>query len=829
MNRRQSGDSLTAWLRDRSDQELVDLLAARPDLATPLPTDLGVLAARLASRPSISRALDSLSTADLEVLQALCVLGPVNPEGLTGFLSGTDSGTDGGGDGGTGGGTDGGADGGTDGGTGGGTGGGADGGTDGGTEAAAVVPEALDRLLVEAIVYVADGLLHVIDAACDLCGQHPLGLGRPAAALLAALDVDTLRLLAAANRLEASPTRGGVVSALTAMFTDAERLTEVLAGVPAAERAVLDRLALGPPCGSTPGAQRVVRREAARSPVEALLARGLLVGIDATTVELPREVGLALRGRAAAGALHLRPPAVPVSPPPGGDVDGAGALGATAVVGTVERLLRSWAAEPPSLLRAGGLGTRELRAAARVADVAESAVALLVEVAAAAGLLDMTAGPDPQLLPTPTFDTWLAEQVPGRWEALAAAWISLPRLPGLIGSRDERGRATAALSAEIERPVAPQLRRRVLDVLADCPPGLVPAPDAVLDRVAWRFPRFGAGLRERLVTWTLEEAEVIAVTAAGGLTAAGRNLLAGLPAAPVLARRLPPPVSHVLVQADLTAIAPGPLEPELAGQVGLIADVESAGAGTVYRFSGASLRRAFDSGWAAGDVHRLLATVSQGPVPQTLTYLVDDVARRHGRLRAGAASAYLRCDDAALLAEVASARGMRALGVRLLAPTVLVSTAPVNHLVERLRAAGYAPMAEASDGTLLVLRPEERRTQRRPRAHRIELTAPPRERLTELVTQLRRAEAARAATGLPGSGPRPDIAPSATLALLSRAVREGSRVWLGYVNREGTASERVVAPVKLDAGMLTAYDELTDETRTFAVHRMTAVTVLGQP
>jgi hypothetical protein len=385
------------------------------------------------------------------------------------------------------------------------------------------------------------------------------------------------------------------------------------------------------------------------------------------------------------------------------------------------------------------------------------------------------------------------------------------------------------LSAEIERPLAPQLRRRVLDVLADCPPGLVPAAEAVRDRVAWQFPRLGAGLRERLVTWTLEEAEVIAVTAGGGLTSAGRALLAGRDAAPVLAGRLPPPVSHLLVQADLTAVAPGPLEPELAGQVGLLADVESAGAGTVYRFSAASVRRAFDAGWAADDVHRLLATMSQGPVPQTLSYLVDDVARRHGRLRAGAASSYLRCDDPALLAEVAAARGMRAVGARLLAPTVLVSTAPVAHLVEALRAAGYAPMPETPEGTLLVLRPDERRTQRRPRAHRVELTAPPRERLAELVAQLRRADAARMAVSPAGQLSQAADVPAATLALLSRAVREGSRVWLGYVNREGRASERVVAPMSLDAGMLTAYDELTDETRTFAVHRMTGVAVLDQP
>ena len=179
VDRPHSGSSLTGWLRDRSDQELVDLLASRPDLATPLPTDLGVLATRLASRPSVSRALDSLSTADLEVLQALCVLGPVGLDQVIAFL-----------------------------------------GADAGQDATAVVPEVLERLCRHAVVYVADGLLHVIDAARDLCGQHPLGLGRPVAALLAPLDVDTLRILTAANALDGPPTRAGALAALDAMFTD---------------------------------------------------------------------------------------------------------------------------------------------------------------------------------------------------------------------------------------------------------------------------------------------------------------------------------------------------------------------------------------------------------------------------------------------------------------------------------------------------------------------------------------------------------------------------------------------------------------------------------
>ena len=60
--------------------------------------------------------------------------------------------------------------------------------------------------------------------------------------------------------------------------------------------------------------------------------------------------------------------------------------------------------------------------------------------------------------------------------------------------------------------------------------------------------------------------------------------------------RPPEPLDHFLVQADLTVVAPGPLEPSLAIDIGQVADVESAGSATVYRVTEASVRRALDIG-----------------------------------------------------------------------------------------------------------------------------------------------------------------------------------------------------------------------------------------
>lgn len=56
----------------------------------------------------------------------------------------------------------------------------------------------------------------------------------------------------------------------------------------------------------------------------------------------------------------------------------------------------------------------------------------------------------------------------------------------------------------------------------------------------------------------------------------------------------------------------------------------------------------------------------------------------------------------------------------------------------------------------------------------------------------------------------------------------GTAVWIGYVNAEGAASQRVIAPVRVEGGFVTAYDHTADEVRTFALHRITGVAELAE-
>ena len=67
----------------------------------------------------------------------------------------------------------------------------------------------------------------------------------------------------------------------------------------------------------------------------------------------------------------------------------------------------------------------------------------------------------------------------------------------------------------------------------------------------------------------------------------------------------------------------------------------------------------------------------------------------------------------------------------------------------------------------------------------------------------------------------------ATMAALREAVETRSTVWIAYLDNHGSTVERVVDPVKVEAGWLTAFDHRADDVRSFAVHRITTVHALS--
>jgi hypothetical protein len=805
--------ALADHLRALPDDGLTALFRLRTDLAVPVPADLSALAARVQSRVSVARAIDPLDRFTLEILDALRLTrtGDVTSVDAVLTLAGTGR----------------------------------------AAPEPATIRSAIDRLRARFLVYGPEHALHVAAGVDEVSSLYPAGLGRPAA--------------------ELDP-------AAAELCADAAGLRRTVLAAPPAARAVLDRLAAGPPVGTTTAATSADPD----SPVGWLVLRHLLIPTSDETVELPSEVALLLRRDVGPlGHLHPQPPALDGPRRSVKTVDSAGAGQAMEAVRLVEELLEALGTEAVPVLKSGGLGVRELRRLARTVGVDEAAVAALVEIAAAAGLLgeaDLTTASgrgvkptDPaaptgeaRFLPTTWYDHWRNRSIAERWTQLARAWLVMPRQPGLVGRRDERDRLLAALAPELERVGAPALRSAALAVLADGEVGLAPEPDDVLAVLAWRSPRrFGGASPPMMsasadaVRCALAEAALLGLTGLGALTGYGRRLFdeltsaaqrdpdedplglgvddapGGSTAAGALDQLLPPPVDHVLVQADLTVVLPGPAEPGLAAELALIAEPESA---NVFRVTSDSIRRALDAGYGAADLHGLFARRSRTDIPQGLTYLIDDVARRHGGLRLGPAGAYLRSDDEVLLTELLTDRRLVELALRRLAPTVLITPYPSGRLLAVLRDAGYPPVPEDASGATVLSRPRVRRAP----AHRPTTTLRsivdghprlPAARLAGIVEQLRRADAvAQTARRAPVSlraaaGGTAAQAHTQAMAVLQQAVRDKSRVWVGYVDAHGGTAARLVRPVSLGAGYLRAEDDRTETLHTFALHRITAAVV----
>lgn len=544
-------------------------------------------------------------------------------------------------------------------------------------------------------------------------------------------------------------------------------------------------------------------------------------------------------------------------------MDRAAAGQAHTAVRIVEELLDLWGLNPPPTLRAGGLGVRDLKRTAQALETTEQQTAFWLELAYTSGLLAPDGEADERWAPTPAYDGWLQQDTADRWLLLAGSWLAATRVPALTGTPDGKGKARAALGPELDRTLAPSVRRGALALLAELPPGTAATADELLPTLHWQRPLRGgpatgqapttgqgpagqtpAGqapatgqgrdLRDDLTAWTLAEAELLGITGRGALASPARALLtAEADPAEVLAPLLPQPLDHVILQPDLTAIAPGPLLTPLAQALALCADIESKGGATVYRFTPASVRRALDAGRTAADLQTFLEQHSRTPVPQPLGYLIDDVARRHGILRVGAASSYLRCDDPALLNEVLADRRSVDLRLRLLAPTVLAAQATPDVLLAALRGMGYAPAAESAEGDVLITRPDSHRTP--PRAAPVPVPdGPPTPDDTLLAAAIKAIRAGdRAATAVrreaaPDPRQLPRTPAAETLAALQTAVLLGERMWIGYLNAEGLSSQRIIDPVKVEGGYVTAFDHHADELRTFALHRITGVAELEE-
>ena len=503
----------------------------------------------------------------------------------------------------------------------------------------------------------------------------------------------SLHLVGPARDLMVPADRGPRVAALDPVVAgyarDPESLRALLAFAPAGATAALERLLAGPVIGTVADARR--QPDPARSPVDWLLAHHLLVPLGGDRAVLPAEVVAILRQAGPADpartVIALAAPA-PARPAPDPSRVDPGAVGAVLdVLHRTGDLGRAWAATPPTRLRTGGIPARDLTRTARAIGATEDATALLIEVAAAAGLVAADSHDQVSILPTPAFDAWLAQPPHEQHAALLVAWLAMPRAvatPTSARCRPSWSPPRCPTCAATCCGSWPRARGR-----GTTPRSLRPSTGG---RRAATMHRGTSGC-----------APCSSRAASSGCSWTGRSRVRAGRCCPGTGRSqrswpqsLPEQVDQLILQADLTAIVPGLPTPTLAELMRTMADAESTGAASIYRFSADSIRRALDGGRTLGE---LLGELSRrGSVPQALAYLIEDVARRHAVLRIGSGATYLRCEDPVVLAGILADPRAAALGLFALSDTVLACEQPPEHVLERLRALGHSLLPEPGRG-----------------------------------------------------------------------------------------------------------------------------------
>ena len=642
---------------------------------------------------------------------------------------------------------------------------------------------ALEHLVKIGLVYPSDDGMRLPTQLRDVIGTEPAGLGPASMAKLKLSELDD---------------------------------------APADAKKVLERLVWGPPRGSVgdiknPGPG-----------VNWLLEKKFLVPLDQRTVILPREVAIALRG----GKIHkerfIKQPSLSGAKRIEQQVNLAAIANISTVLRWVEELLNFWADEPADALRAGGLGVRDLKIISTHLGVDESCTAFVAELAYLASLISIDA--DDRILPSNKFDIWLMQTPADRWQMLASQWLITSRVSGLVGRVEAKN--VAALGPELDRVNAARVRALTLELLRENQ-GIAPEWNSFKEVLSWRAPvRRNSSLQDELAEWTLREAEWLGITGQGSLSKFGSQFLNGDDLSSIN-EDLPKTVDHILIQSDNTAIAPGPLEHEISQALAMMAEIESRGGATVYRFTESTIRRALDHGKTGDEIKTFLVKTSKTPMPQPLEYLIADVAKKHGKLRVGNTSSFIRCEDTALISQIMNDKKLEILALRRISPEVVICDMDATDAMRVLRECGYLPAGESANGMILT-GPKSNRALTKPRPPRVigEAEIPDSESLKTAIRALRTGEKStyrqtrlrQVASEALGQLPRTTA--NETMEILNQFIIDEKTLSIGYADNNGGVTHRIIDPIRISAGALIARDHATGEVQSFRIPRITGVAPL---
>jgi hypothetical protein len=281
-------------------------------------------------------------------------------------------------------------------------------------------------------------------------------------------------------------------------------------------------------------------------------------------------------------------------------------------------------------------------------------------------------------------------------------------------------------------------------------------------------------------------------------------------AADLLQQHLPQLQHSLIVQADLSLIAPGPLDSATESVLRQFAEIEQVSVASTYRMSPLSVSHGLECGLTIEGIRTMLLDLNAKPLPQPVEYLLREAESRFGRLTispgpGGPEKAIIKSTDAILLTQVLNDSRLRAFAFQATTAASISTRFDPEVVYFGLRDHGYLAVRLTSTGEVL--------SPRAALSYGTGLTSAGSHPMDNLINGLRAAD--------DRVGKRPDdqdITRQIQLAIKNKAI-----LMVVAEDRTGSEVEFRILPTALANGRLRGMDKRSDVERTIPLERVKRV------
>jgi len=370
-------------------------------------------------------------------------------------------------------------------------------------------------------------------------------------------------------------------------------------------------------------------------------------------------------------------------------------------------------------------------------------------------------------------ENWISWSDRGRWSHLAETWLSL------LG--DEAARELLAILP------AESFERRLAEVY--------PYADSTatnrIKKVAEIANLIGLIANSQATSWL--------GLLSSSLPNASERAISGLPSA----------AERVIIQADLTLIAPSPLPTELEISLRRFADTEQIGMASSYRLSALSVSHGLETGLAIDEIRALLLRLSAKELPQPVDYLLKEVESRFARLKVYAtksgAHSQIVSTDKILLAEIHNDQRLKPFALHFDEAGSLHSRFEAELVYFALREANFVAVRVDEKGD--VMSPQKLSSKNK--------VSEQRKSVVEDITRMREADTQGT------SNPDDDD----LLRQIQLAIKYKAKMVIVLKTSSGEQVEYLVEPVGVANGRLRAKDRKADLERTLPLSSVVSISI----